>query len=1153
MAKAIEFEIKIKGDGGKAIRTVTIEATNADEAIERIVTSAGRASDKLREMAERSLVLDTAVRAVGQLRDMVQGLAAPFDSFETAMRTVNTMAGESEEGFDNLTRSVVGLSKTIPMAREELANGLYQVISNGVPEDNWIGFLEKSGKAAVGGLADLGQTVTVTSTIIKNYGLEWEAAGGIQDKIQTTAKNGVTSFEQLASALPRVSGSASQLGVSIDELMAVFATATGVTGNTAEVSTQLAAVFTALVKPSTEAATAADAMGISFDAASVKAAGGLENFLLGLDSVITDYSAKTGELKETIYGNLFGSAESLRLLGSLTGEQSATFTANIQAMADSTGAIDGAFDQMSQTGAANNTMWKNQIQSLIDWAGAAASTAAPYTEMIANTGMAVLSMVQLGGSIGTLAAKLKALSVITLAQAAASKIVAAASAAWKAVQMGLNLVLSGNPIGLLVIAVAALVAGIINAYNNCETFRNICNQVWAVVKELASAVWDFLVAAFERACTVIKEAWKWIKDFFGIDGGASAQSASKAIDKETKSVDTNTKAKRNAAAQSMKTSAAIGWQTQSYKQLGEAIEKQKTKVSELAGVNARQAATEAATLKQMQARYDKLGKTYNLSTPDKKSSEPDGKSLIQNATSYKDLGNNIIYYQDKLERANGTDTKTIKLLSSKIEKLKEAQAAIELTQADGGRSNELTTLSAIDKEIQYQQELRSRATKDNIGNIDTELERLDALKTALEDSSHVAVGIDQITTFEQLEKETGYYEAKLKTANETQRTEIQKNINELKRLRQSWDDTLAALNVPAGISQLDTIAKLDEAISYYSSRQKKASGEAIEQTQREIEKLQAKRDMLTKIALLPTMQNEIGELDGMSGRQLKLELQLIGLDGIKSKIRSLQKMLEDTKNPLDGSQRIEVKKLMDSYTQYENTLKKSGVTFQKAWGSVKGVEGGVAGMTNALSGNADAWHTVTGVVDGVIQLYESMSGIISIIELLTGASAAHAATKGAEAVVEQTEAGVAAGAAAEAVIQSGAVAVALGAESAAWSALAAAKTFAAHAYIPFAGTAIASGFIATQQAVIAAAAIPKFADGGIAYGPTLGIFGEYSGAGNNPEVVAPLDKLKGLIGDRSGGGTASVTFRIKGRDLVGTIANETRLSGKSGKRTNIKI
>lgn len=120
------------------------------------------------------------------------------------MRKANTMAGKSGDEYSKLKGSIKDMSSVIPLAREELANGLYQVVSNGVPEDNWISFLEQSAKSAVGGLADLGQVVNVTSTLIKKYGLEWDAVTEIQDKIQMTAKNGVTSFEQLASALPEL-------------------------------------------------------------------------------------------------------------------------------------------------------------------------------------------------------------------------------------------------------------------------------------------------------------------------------------------------------------------------------------------------------------------------------------------------------------------------------------------------------------------------------------------------------------------------------------------------------------------------------------------------------------------------------------------------------------------------------------------------------------------------------------------------------------------------------------------------------------------------------------------------------------------------------------------------------------------------------------
>lgn len=58
-----------------------------------------------------------------------------------------------------------------------------------------------------------------------------------------------------------------------------------------------------------------------------------------------------------------------------------------------------------------------------------------------------------------------------------------------------------------------------------------------------------------------------------------------------------------------------------------------------------------------------------------------------------------------------------------------------------------------------------------------------------------------------------------------------------------------------------------------------------------------------------------------------------------------------------------------------------------------------------------------------------------------------------------------------------------------------------------------------------------FADGGIVSGPTLGLVGEYSGARTNPEVIAPLDKLKSIIGDGSGG-RVEVYGRISGNDIL---------------------
>jgi hypothetical protein len=75
--------------------------------------------------------------------------------------------------------------------------------------------------------------------------------------------------------------------------------------------------------------------------------------------------------------------------------------------------------------------------------------------------------------------------------------------------------------------------------------------------------------------------------------------------------------------------------------------------------------------------------------------------------------------------------------------------------------------------------------------------------------------------------------------------------------------------------------------------------------------------------------------------------------------------------------------------------------------------------------------------------------------------------------------------------------------------------------------------------------ITNFADGGIAYGEVMGRMGEYSNARSNPEVIAPLDKLKGILGDVGGGGTYD--FVIKGNNLIGVLQKEQGRRNTVGK------
>lgn len=572
----------------------------------------------------------------------------------------------------------------------------------------------------------------------------------------------------------------------------------------------------------------------------------------------------------------------------------------------------------------------------------------------------------------------------------------------------------------------------------------------------------------------------------------------------------------------------------SYEELGREIEANNSALGKLAPADKAEIDRLTAINKSLTERKHTLGVLLGLERESGKSGT--GKSPVADPRTYTELADAISYYEKRLRDTDPAERAVVGTLVEQIAKYREKQLAVEQQLAAAQRPKELKTLQDIDDELRYQQTLRKTASASDITAIDAEIRRLNDMRMALEDCSHVTLPIDQIHTYRQLDDEISYYESQLQRATETERASISSHIRDLKNLKEQWNDTLDAMGAPGDITQLNTISDLERAISYYSSRQKKASADEVLSIQRTIDLLEQKKNSITRLTALPSMQAEISDLNGMTGQKLTMELELIGLDGVRSKIRELQEMLSDTKNPLDEGQRREVEQLVSAWEGYEKQLQASHADIRSAWGGIKGIAGGINGVTDALENQESAWGKIQGIIDGVLSIYDGFKSVISLVEMLTAVSSAHAAAKVIESEAEVAEAATTTAGATATTAAAVADTAALGVETAAWSALAAAKTFAAHASIPFVGTPLAAGFVAVQQAAIIAASIPKFANGGIAYGPTLGIFGEYAGASNNPEVVAPLDRLKSILGDNSPNG--KVQFEIKGRRLVGVMEKE---------------
>lgn len=220
----------------------------------------------------------------------------------------------------------------------------------------------------------------------------------------------------------------------------------------------------------------------------------------------------------------------------------------------------------------------------------------------------------------------------------------------------------------------------------------------------------------------------------------------------------------------------------------------------------------------------------------------------------------------------------------------------------------------------------------------------------------------------------------------------------------------------------------------------------------------------------------------------------------------------------------------------------TGDALMQGWSGIKGIGNSIMSITSALEGNGNAWQAVVGIIDGFIGLYQGVQTVIDIVGTLTGVTNMLTAAKQAEAVAATTAATATVSGAAQEMAASTALATAKSAETTANVSAAASGALSAHSAIPFVG--IALGLAAVAAIIAAMSSLPKFAKGGIAFGPTLGLFGEYPGASSNPEVVAPLDRLRSML--RPDDGTAGrVRFVIEGRDLVGIMDRMDRFNGRT--------
>lgn len=325
------------------------QAANSNATLEKF----GAAGDKLQEfggtatdVGKKFLPISVGAAAAGAAAGKMA------IDFQDSIANINTLL-DDDTNLKGYEQKVVEMSNETGIALKTVSEGMYQTVSSigdGGKETEEI--FEKMAISAKAGGAEVSDSVSLISAGMKGYNsVNKETAGLISDLAFQTAKLGVTTFPEMAKSMQPLFPLAGSLGMSYEELFGVMATGTGVTGNTAEVSTQLKAVLSNLMKPTKSMASLMEKYGYSNAQAMIESE--------GLTGVLSILQEETGGQSDKM-AELFSSTEALTLMTALTGAQFDTFKSKLGQMSEAAGATQKAYEKLDTSG--------NEIRNTINLA-----------------------------------------------------------------------------------------------------------------------------------------------------------------------------------------------------------------------------------------------------------------------------------------------------------------------------------------------------------------------------------------------------------------------------------------------------------------------------------------------------------------------------------------------------------------------------------------------------------------------------------------------------------------------------------------------------------------------------------------------------------------------------------------------------------------
>lgn len=435
--------------------------------------------------------------------DMGAKLAAQFGGGQEAAALYGAQIGKIyADNFGESVEQVAGVLKQVMQAGDEL-------VPSGSGEE-----IDKVTKKAltlnqVWGHDTL-KSIRAVQQLIRN-GLVPDAEAGF-DLIAAATTQGLDKSEDLLDTLNEYPTMFRDLGISGSQSLGLIGQALRAGARDSDTAADALKEFAIRAQDgSTASAAGYKILGLNAEKYTQMAAKGGDSAAKALDTVLDKLRATTDPVQRN--------AAAVALFGTKAEDLGdALFSMDLTTAGDQFGEVAGAVEHAAATMAGTPkqkiiALWRSlehgavsiitakvlpAVGSLVDWI----------------TGSLVPALKDAGawmernsGWLGLLASTLGGAAIAIGVIVGAMRLWAMVTAAYTAVQWALNAAMDANPVGIIIVAIAALVAGLIYAYHHFEGFRKVVDTVFAGIKTVISAVVNWVVGT---AWPFMQKAWAGI-------------------------------------------------------------------------------------------------------------------------------------------------------------------------------------------------------------------------------------------------------------------------------------------------------------------------------------------------------------------------------------------------------------------------------------------------------------------------------------------------------------------------------------------------------------------------------------------------------------------------------------------------------------------